>query len=156
MSRPLPVNLFMAGTGAVLLVSGIGGESIGGVLKGNFGDLSSKKKTASVSNTAGSGTLQNISDTTGGEGGGGPLGGSSPSISTFAPSPTALGLPRHTPSKAEQARAIAGILLSHGIRNPTEAQIVKAREEYERKTGIKQFRYQDESAREFVGGVPVI
>jgi hypothetical protein len=156
MARPLPVNLLMAGTGAVLLVSGLGGETIGEVLRGQFGDLSSKKKTVADSESVGAGSLQNVSDITGGEGGGGPLGGSSPSSSTFAPSPTVLGIGRHSPSKAEQARAIASILLSRGIRNPTERQIVEAREQYQHETGIKQFRYSGEEAREFVGGLPVI
>jgi len=46
MARPLPVNLLMAGTGAVLLVSGIGGESIGKVLQGEFGDIKGTRQAA--------------------------------------------------------------------------------------------------------------
>lgn len=46
MARPLPVNLLMAGTGAVLLVSGISGEPIGKVLQGEFGDVKGTKQAA--------------------------------------------------------------------------------------------------------------
>jgi hypothetical protein len=42
MARPLPVNMLLAGTGAVLLVSGVGGKSIADILKGSFGKLEVK------------------------------------------------------------------------------------------------------------------
>lgn len=44
MARPLPVNMLLAGTGAILLVSGLGGKSVGDVLKGSFGNLQVKQE----------------------------------------------------------------------------------------------------------------
>src|SRR5271167_139768 len=153
MSRPLPVNLLMAGTGAVLLVSGIGGEPLGEVLKGNFGDITGRKQAAA--NTVGAGTLENASDATGeGEGGGLPSAQSAPSPSTFAPSPGSLGISKHAPTKAEQSRGIVAILLARGITHPTGAQIEWARREYERKTGVRQFELATSGAQEFEGGLP--
>lgn len=158
MSRPLPVNLLMAGTGAILLVSGIGGEPLGEVLKGNFGDITGKKQaTEAAVDTVGAGALENASDATGeGEGGGLPSAQSAPSPSTFAPSPGSLGLSKHAPTKAEQARGISIILLSHGFTHPTNAQIEWARREYERKTGVRQFELADAGAQEFEGGLPFV
>jgi hypothetical protein len=148
----------MAGTGAVLLVSGIGGEPLGEVLKGNFGDVTGKKQAAeAAANTVGAGTLENASDATGeGEGGGLPSAQSAPSPSTFAPSPGSLGLSKHAPTKAEQSRGIVAILLAHGITHPTGAQITAARREYERKTGVRQFELVGAGAQEFEGGLPLV
>jgi hypothetical protein len=160
MSRPLPVNLLMAGTGAVLLVSGIGGEPLGAVLKGNFGDVTGKKQEEEKRAEAAAvnaGTLENASDATGeGEGGGLPSAQSAPSPSTFAPSPGSLGISKHAPSKAEQSRGIVAILLAHGITHPTGAQITAARREYERKTGVRQFDLASSGAQEFEGGLPLV
>jgi hypothetical protein len=157
MPRPLPVNLLMAGTGAVLLVSGIGGEPLGEVLKGNFGDVTGKEQAKAAADTVGAGTLENTSDATGeGEGGGLPSAQSAPSPSTFAPSPGSLGLSKHAPTKAEQSRGIAAILLAHGFTHPTNAQIEWARREYERKTGVRQFELAGAGAQEFEGGLPLV
>lgn len=72
MPRPLPVNLLMAGTGAVLLVSGIGGEPIGKVLQGQFGDIKGTKQQQAALETEGAGSAQSLSS------------------ATFAPSPASL------------------------------------------------------------------
>lgn len=76
MARPLPVNLLMAGTGAVLLVSGIGGEPIGAVLRGQFGDVKGTQQAAKE-NAALQGSTEGSSQQS--------LGGS-----TFAASPASL------------------------------------------------------------------
>jgi hypothetical protein len=152
MARPLPVNMLLAGTGAVLLISGIGGETLGEVLQGQFGALKGEKKQATATEA---GQMQNASLVTG-EGGESPESQTSPSSSTFAPSPSTLGLPRHSPTKAEQAQGIAHILLSHGILHPTNAQVNAARQQYEKETGIRQFNRAGENAPEFAGGLPVI
>lgn len=160
MARPLPVSLLMAGTGAVLLISGIGGEPLGAVIKGQFGDVTGKQQAAeakAVGNIEGSGALQNTSDATGeSEGGGLPSAQSVPSASTFAPSPGTLGITKHAPSKAEQARGIVSILLAHGITHPTSKQIIEARRAYENKTGVRQFELAGTGAQTFQGGLPLI
>lgn len=141
MARPLPVNLLLAAVGGVLLTSGLSGESLGEVLQGNFGTLDGKKSTANTADT----------ESGGGEGEGGIV----PSPATFAPSPGTLGLTKHKPTTAEQSRAIASILLSEGITNPTRAQIARARIRYQRETGVKQFEDVGANAPEFLHGLPL-
>lgn len=164
MARPLPVNLFFAGTGAILLVSGIGGKSLGDVLKGNFGNIEVKKPNIGESETAPTGTTGTTG--TAGEpaagttvpvssGGGGAFAPSPTSFShsTVAPPPVQGG--RH-PTKQQQAQGIASILLSHGITHPNSRQLQQARLEYERATGVAQYQTAGSSAEEFIGGLPVV
>jgi len=165
-ARPLPVNLLLAGTGAVLLVSGIGGKSIGDVLKGQFGNLDVKNP-----NIGSEHEQSQVAGAAAGTGGGS-VGGTGPasvpgggasapspttfSHATFAPSPTSFINPRHRPTKQQQARSIAMILASEGIFHPTRAQLIAARKKYENETGVKQFGTVGEGAEEFVGGLPVV
>lgn len=132
MPRPLPVNLLMAGTGAVLLVSGIGGESVGEVLKGSFGDLTGKRQQASLTGEAGQSV--NVAD---GNAGLPPSPETFQQSAAFAPSPTEF--TNKAPTPRQQAKAIARILLEEGITNPTKAQIEAARRKYEQETGVTQF-----------------
>ena len=130
MARPLPVNLLIAGTGGVLLVSGIGGKSIGEVLKGTFGNLKvnpaakPESEKGEQQNTAnmGEGTMQNVSE-------GGPL--ATPSPIALTPSPTH----KRSYTKAEIAREVAKFLAREGITNPTQAQVNKAYELWRIETG---------------------
>jgi len=134
-ARPLPVNLLLAGTGGVLLVSGIGGATVGEVLQGSFGDITGKQQAALSSK----GQAQNaallspsgsgFSGLPSGEGESESESQSSPSSSTFAPSPDTFH--KHV-SKQQELRSIAAILLSEGIVNPTHQQIQAARELYHR------------------------
>lgn len=87
MSRPLPVNLLLAGTGAVLLTSGLSGQSLGNVIKGDFGKLDANpnaggkeagaKQTSFEGEPATGATSTEEPQTV-------------PSPSTLAPSPTSL------------------------------------------------------------------
>jgi hypothetical protein len=85
MARPLPVNMLLAGTGAVLLVSGLGGKSIGDVLKGSFGQLEVKNPNIGSQST-GAGAVTTAT--------GGGLFEPSPvsfSTATVAPPPPSIG-----------------------------------------------------------------
>jgi hypothetical protein len=149
MSRPLPVNLLMAGTGAVLLVSGIGGEPLGEVLRGQFGDLKGKEQaTAAAANTEGGGAIENVTDTETGA----PGVGTAPSPSTFASSPTSFS--KKAPTAKQQAQGIAGILLKAGITNPTSRQIELARIKYQQQTGVQEF--EGGQSQEFSHGLPLV
>lgn len=93
MARPLPVNLLMAGTGAVLLVSGIGGESIGAVLQGQFGDIKGTRQAAqnaALEAASGGQAAQVLSS------------------STFAPSPASLSYSGRAPSILSAAKSQLG------------------------------------------------
>lgn len=135
MARPLPVNLLLAGTGAVLIVSGMGGETIGEVLKGSFGNLKPTPKAAA--DTEGTGVAQNVANTEAGFGGGEAAAvgseaphASAPGSSTFAASPDVF---RKHVSREQEAKSLAGILLSWGIHNPTHRDIERARDFYHKK-----------------------
>lgn len=128
MPRPLPVNLLLAGAGSVLLVSGIGGQPIGEVLKGSFGDLKGKTKTAA--NLEGSGTFSNVASVGEESPTSGAPAASAPSSSTFAPSPDVFH--KHV-SRQQESRSIAAILHQRGITNPTHRQIEEARKFYHTK-----------------------
>src|SRR5271170_6936801 len=120
MARPLPVNLLFAGTGAVLLISGIGGETLGEVLKGNFGLV----KTETTGDTGVSGGLASAANTEAAAGTGTGEDAPSPTVfssATLAPPPTRIG--RNGPTRKQQAEGIARVLLEEGIRNPTNEQI---------------------------------
>lgn len=134
MARPLPVNLLFAGAGAVLVVSGVGGESIGGVLKGSFGNLKPTPGSQQAL-SEGQGVTQNVvNPETGAPEVAAPGSeiphASAPGSSTFAASPDTF---RKHVSKQQEARSIAGILISWGIRNPTHADIERARAFYHKK-----------------------
>jgi hypothetical protein len=129
MSRPLPVNMLLAGTGAVLLVSGIGGQPIGDVLRGSFGKIqfnaaAGSAQPGSTPNAAFTGEVgevgpQAVSDS---------AAGTQFSGATVAPSPTTF--TKWKTTKKQEAEGIAGLLARHGITNPTHAQIEQARREY--------------------------
>lgn len=126
MARPLPVNLLLAGTGTVLLVSGIGGEPIGEVLKGSFGNLKPQTNTANAAFTQMGGSEAVPGPSTGNETAvTSPGGGSS-----FPPSPGSF---RKRVSPQIESREIAHILYDRGITNPTHKQIQEAREFYHSK-----------------------
>jgi hypothetical protein len=151
MARPLPVNLLMAGTGAVLLVSGISGEPLGEVLKGQFGDITGKQQAAEAADTEASGggaSVENVSDTENGA----PGSGVATSPSTFASSPTSFS--KEAPTKQQQAQGIAAILLREGITNPTNRQIELARIKYEQQSGVQQF--EGGQTQEFSHGLPLV
>lgn len=170
MARPLPVNLLLAGTGAVLLISGIGGKSIGDVLKGDFGNIEVKKPNIGEQTPQGvaggtggtegtgvtGGTAAEASATSAGVGGGqqAPPPSTFSRSSNFAPSPTTFNQGRHS---APEQEAIARILLAEGIHNPTIRQIEHAREQYHKGTRVV---YPSGSAnagaQEFEGGLPVV
>lgn len=157
MARPLPVNMLLAGTGAVLLVSGIGGQPLSEVLKGSFGKLQTNPEAGSEGAGQKSaanqeeGQQQFVSDE---EGAAAPQTFSS---ATVAPSPTSFST-RKAPTKRQQAQAIARILLSEGITHPTAHQLQLARAKYERETGVGQFASAGAGAgaTEFDQGLPVI
>jgi hypothetical protein len=117
--------MLLAGTGAVLLVSGIGGQPIGEVLKGSFGSIkfnpqagSSQPVQVGASLGEGQGLFQNAGL------------GESPSPTSFssttlAPPPPNLG--RHKVyTQKEKAKGVAELLARQGITNPTQAQVNKA------------------------------
>lgn len=134
MARPLPVNLLLAGTGAVLLVSGIGGQPIGKVLQGSFGSLKFNPN-AKVGEGSGTGTVA----ATGVGGQSGEVTQTSFSPSTAAPPPPVLSrrMKREKPSHDEELKGIARILneIYPGVNNPSHMQIEHARELYRIETG---------------------
>jgi len=143
--------MLLAGTGGVLLISGIGGESVADVLKGSFGKLKFDPKAGlKKSDTE---RLEQQGTTAEGEGSPAPS-PTSFSSATFAPSPQSLSRHPLHPTKYQQAQGIAAILLHEGIRNPTKRQIEDARKRYERETGVRQF--EGDGAQEFIGGLPVV
>src|SRR5579863_6119056 len=107
MARPLPVNLLFAGTGSVLLISGLSGKSIAEVLKGDFGSLkfnpSAGSKPAAFTGEGEPG-LETISNET----------PSNPeySPSTFAPSPTVFSK-RLSPQDINKKTAV--LLFERGV-----------------------------------------
>jgi hypothetical protein len=129
MARPLPVDLLFAGTGAVLLISGIGGQSLGEVLEGDFGDITGKQQAAAAADTEGQGSMTDAAytNTAGETVTPESVAQASPSSSTFAPSPDTFN--KHV-TPAQEAKAIAAILLSRGITHPTNRQITEARNFY--------------------------
>lgn len=102
--------MLLAASGAVLLVSGLGGKSIGDVLKGEFGKLEVKNpnigsKTESEKGEHGPETGAAALTTAGGEFGSLPAAFQTvPSQSTFAPSP--VNLNRHFVTWASLDREI--------------------------------------------------
>src|ERR1700730_4213111 len=127
MARPLPENMLLAATGAVVLRSGISGRPVGDVLKGSFGKLQCNSQAGSVqpgqAQTAlgeGEGLQQNVGL------------GESPSPTSFssatlAPPPPNLGR-HHVYTQPEKAKGVAELLAKQGIRNPSPAQVNHAYE----------------------------
>jgi len=76
----------------------------------------------------------------GGNPGGSSVGGAGPASWTprTAPAPSTIKITK--PSAEQQGAEIAHILLAKGISNPSNAQINQARLQYEKQTGIPQFK----------------
>jgi hypothetical protein len=124
MARPLSVNLLLAGTGSVLLVSGISGKSLAEVLKGDFGKLKVNP------NAGGSpeGAIGNAETAFTGEPtapGQEPVSNREPSLSTFAPSPIVFSKQSLTPKQIN--KQIVEYLFARNIDKPTNRQIGEAR-----------------------------
>jgi hypothetical protein len=122
MARPLSVNLLLAGTGSVLLVSGISGKSLAEVLKGDFGKLKVNPNAGGKPEGAGKEASYTGEPA---EPGQELTSNREPSLSTFAPSPTVFSKHSLTPSQVN--KQIAEYLFARNINKPTNRQIGEAR-----------------------------
>lgn len=119
MARSSWIPLALGGIGSVLLISGIQGESLGEVLKGEFGK-GTKHETPNPEFKGGD--PQARPTNLGAEG------------SEFAPNPGTVSLPnspvpplpQDVLSSQSKLKAIASYLKANGINNPTQAQINEA------------------------------